>query len=141
MRKRSLFIALAGLALLTAAFALVPQSRPNRITRENFDRIRLRMTLSEVEAIIGPPGDYMTGDTTTGPTDLVVEGMNFGDLSGDEAEAFHRATATFWQSDDGLIALDIAPSIGVTGKIFSYMRPVNRDPWWPSAMASAPPFA
>jgi hypothetical protein len=33
---------------------------PSRITRENFDRITPGMSRTEVEAILGPPGDYRT---------------------------------------------------------------------------------
>jgi hypothetical protein len=133
MRKRSLFIALAGLALLIAAFALVPQSRPNRITREDFDRIRLRMTLSEVEAIIGPPGDYETGDTTR-PDDWVAsaEALDVSDLTMAEAEDANReflcATTAIWECDDAIVVLEIGPTIGVMCKTLGYRRPVNRDP-------------
>ena len=35
--------------------------RPDRITRENYERIRVGMSSAEVEAILGgPPGDYRT---------------------------------------------------------------------------------
>jgi hypothetical protein len=45
-----------GLVLLAVvAFALWPQPWP---TAENFARIRPRMTSGEVEAILGPPGDF-----------------------------------------------------------------------------------
>ena len=66
MRRRKLLVVLAGLAVLVAAGAVVlwPEP-PSRITRENFDRVREGMTQAEVEAILGPPGDYRTrlGDT------------------------------------------------------------------------------
>jgi hypothetical protein len=60
MRRRKL-LAAVGLAVLvaTGVFALWP--RENRITREGFVlRIHYGMTLAEVEAILGPPGDYRT---------------------------------------------------------------------------------
>jgi hypothetical protein len=48
--KRKLLAALAGLALAAvAAFAPGPQSRPDRITLENFRRIRNGMERAEVE--------------------------------------------------------------------------------------------
>jgi hypothetical protein len=62
MRSRKLRWALtAGLVALAgvAAFALWP--RPNRVTRENCARIRQGMTRAEVDALLGPPGDYRTG--------------------------------------------------------------------------------
>ena len=55
-------LALAALAVLVTAgaVALWP-SRPNQITKENRDRIKEGMSRAEVEAILGPPGDYRTG--------------------------------------------------------------------------------
>jgi hypothetical protein len=62
MRRRTLLVALAGLAVVIAAGVVVVWQRPlSRITRENCDRIRLGMTRAEVEAILGPPDDYRTG--------------------------------------------------------------------------------
>ncbi len=50
----------SGLALIAlAAFVLWP--RQPRVTRENCGRIRQGMTRAEVEALLGPPGDYRTG--------------------------------------------------------------------------------
>jgi hypothetical protein len=60
-RKR-LLVPLAGLLALVASFVLCPIP-PSRVTRENYDRIREGMTRAEVEAILGPPGDYRTGRT------------------------------------------------------------------------------
>ncbi len=49
-----------GLALVAfAAFVLWP--RPDRVTRENFNLLRVGMSRAEVEAILGPSGDYRTG--------------------------------------------------------------------------------
>jgi hypothetical protein len=65
MRRRKLLVALAGLAVVAAGAVVLWPEPPSRITRENFDRIREGMTQAEVEAILGPPGDYRTrlGDT------------------------------------------------------------------------------
>jgi hypothetical protein len=68
MRRRTLLVVLAGLAVVGAA-GVVLWPRPRlRITRENlerikegYDRIERGMTLSEVVDILGPPGDYRTG--------------------------------------------------------------------------------
>jgi hypothetical protein len=46
-----------AVALLTAG-AFVAWPRADRITPENCDRIGEGMTVAEVEAILGPPGDY-----------------------------------------------------------------------------------
>jgi hypothetical protein len=80
VRRRKLLVALAGLAVVVAAVVVVLWPRPDRITQENYDRIRVGglwgedwathdnrapvkkgMTRTEVEAILGPPGDYRTG--------------------------------------------------------------------------------
>jgi hypothetical protein len=60
MRRRKLLLLLAGLAVL-AVGVVVLWPRTDRITRENYDRIQPGMTRAEVEAILGPPGDYRTG--------------------------------------------------------------------------------
>jgi hypothetical protein len=64
----------AGLLALVGVAAFVAWPRPDRITRENFDRIKVGMSRAEVEAILGPPGDYRTGPVAvlqdTGTSDL-----------------------------------------------------------------------
>jgi hypothetical protein len=62
MRRRKLRWVLAGLAVLVGTAGLIVQSPqpPSRITRENYYRVREGMTRAEVEAILGPPGDYRT---------------------------------------------------------------------------------
>jgi hypothetical protein len=69
MRRRTLLVALAGLAVVVAAGAVVLWPRlepPSRITQENCDQIREGMHQADVEAILGPPGDYtMAGPSNT----------------------------------------------------------------------------
>jgi hypothetical protein len=56
-----LLVALAGLAVVAAGVVVLwPRPAPERITRENYDRIRAGMTRAEIETILGPPGDYTT---------------------------------------------------------------------------------
>src|SRR5437588_8501223 len=60
-RRRRLFIAAGILVclLLGAGVALLLWPRPTAITEENYDRIRVGMTLKDVEALLdGPPGRY-----------------------------------------------------------------------------------
>jgi hypothetical protein len=62
MRSRNLpvVLALAAVTLVgVGVFALWPEQ--NRITLENFDRIRKGMSMADVEGILGPPGDYSNG--------------------------------------------------------------------------------
>jgi hypothetical protein len=65
MRRRTLLIALAGLAVVVAAGAVVQSLQPVRITQQDFNRIKPWMTRAEVAAILGPPGDYRTADSHT----------------------------------------------------------------------------
>jgi hypothetical protein len=59
MRTRKL-VAAVGLAVVVAVGAFVLWPRQDRITRENYGRIQPGMPRAEVEAILGPPGDYTT---------------------------------------------------------------------------------
>jgi hypothetical protein len=61
MRRRKRLAALAGLAVVVAAWVIVLWPRPVRITKASYDRIREDMSRAEVYAILGPPGDYATG--------------------------------------------------------------------------------
>jgi hypothetical protein len=73
MRRRKLLVALAALAVVAAGVVVLwPQPQPSsRITRENFDRIKVGMSRTEVEAILGPPGDYRTRLGETDGTDVI----------------------------------------------------------------------
>jgi hypothetical protein len=68
--KRSASVQVALVVLGLAAILAVgvrglwPQPRhPDRITRKNYERIALGTTRSEVETILGPPGDFTTERT------------------------------------------------------------------------------
>jgi hypothetical protein len=64
MRRRKLVGALVlVLVLLIAAAVFARKPRPDRVTRENLDRIETGMSRAEVEAILGAPGDYRTQPT------------------------------------------------------------------------------
>jgi hypothetical protein len=59
--QRLALLALAIGLVVLAAWMFVLWQRPSRITEENFERIQPGMSRAEVEAILGPPGDYRTG--------------------------------------------------------------------------------
>jgi hypothetical protein len=62
MRRRKTFgVAAIGFVALIVAAAVALRSRQDRITLENYRRIRVGMSRTEVEAILGPPGNYSTG--------------------------------------------------------------------------------
>jgi hypothetical protein len=57
------WILLGALAALLAGGRVALLPRPSRITPENCHHLKSGMTRAEVEAILGPPGDYRTGET------------------------------------------------------------------------------
>ena len=56
MRRRTLLVALVGMAVVTAVGAVVLWLRTDSITRSNYDSIKEGMSRTEVETILGPPG-------------------------------------------------------------------------------------
>jgi hypothetical protein len=60
-RKLRWLLALAGLAVVFAIGAFVLWPRPERITRENFERIHEGMTLADVTALLGPAHEPRAG--------------------------------------------------------------------------------
>jgi hypothetical protein len=111
MRRRKLLVALAGLAVVVGAvvFVLWPRA-PSRITRENCARIHEGMTQSDVEAFLGPPGDY-----TTGPTTLAFI-VHIGQ---------QPPRTLWWESDSVVVRIDFS----ATGTVTSVGDlPVNREP-------------
>jgi hypothetical protein len=67
--------ALAVGLLVCAVFALLAWPGPSPITPENFDRLTPGMSLAEVEAILGSPGDH-----STAPWDAPVEVKRIGSV-------------------------------------------------------------
>jgi hypothetical protein len=107
MRRRKLLVALAGLAVVSAVGSslFVVGPRANRITKENFDHIRGGLSRSEVEAILGPAGDYRTGPTYPR---LAVSYGSFGGNTTGWVE---------WTADGTLVEIvfDDAGRVGVHG--------------------------
>jgi hypothetical protein len=114
MRRRKLLVALAGLAVVVAAGVVVlwPEPPLIRVTEENLNRVRPGMTRTEVEAILGPPGDYRTHPTDSFPPrgpNPVSSGVSFTSLQ--------------WQSDTIDVQICVAP---------------NGDMQWMKAMSAQP---
>src|SRR5947209_19173501 len=64
VRKWMLRWVLAGLALAMLIYGTATLwSRPEPVTAENYARVHKGMTRAEVEANLGPPGNYETGRT------------------------------------------------------------------------------
>jgi hypothetical protein len=61
LQRRKLLVALAVSAVVVAVGLFVLWPRTDRITRENYERIKEGMSRAEVESLLGAPGDYRTG--------------------------------------------------------------------------------
>jgi hypothetical protein len=104
-------VPLAGLVVLLAAGAFVA-CPPERVTRANFYRIAPGMSRAEVEAILGPPGDYRTG---LGETASPIDGDGLPDEEWeDTGSEWHDlpmfrgvAKAGTWVGDSVQIHIDI----------------------------------
>jgi hypothetical protein len=120
MRRRRLrwVLALAGLGVVIVAGAVVLWPHPpSRITRENFDRIKVGMSRPEVEAILGPPGDYRMGPT-----------LYFLDVispKGSLPFLIHNP-ADRWESEIGAIDVFFGPT-GVTASVYAHGVKVGRS--------------
>jgi hypothetical protein len=111
VRRRKLLVALAGLAVVVAAVSVALRSAPpSRITRENCARIHEGMTQADVEAFLGPPGDY-----TTGPTTLAFI-VHIGQ---------QPPRTLWWRSDSAVVRIDFS-AIGTVTSVGDL--PVNREP-------------
>jgi hypothetical protein len=105
MRRRTLLVALAGLAVLVGLAVVVLWSRtePDRITRQNYDRIVADMTQADVEAILGPPSDYRDGPTDNSPcTESAL-------LRASRERPLASDYSAFWHGDAASIVVEITP--------------------------------
>jgi hypothetical protein len=126
MRRRKLLVALAGLAVVVAAGVVVLWPREDRVTRANYDRVLIGMKRADVEAILGPPGDYRTGLGETGneavygmywdyDLDLDVTLPNWSRFPGQSPEDLSLLAS--WMSDSFLIGITIDESGQVVDKL------------------------
>jgi hypothetical protein len=115
MRRRKLLA--VGLAVLVAVGVVALWPRQDRATLDNYHRIELGSSQAEVEALLGPPGDYTTSPVLVSresPCDYV----------------YTYAVADFsleWSEDNGKIEVEFNAS----GKgIFKRFRPCTPDCGW-----------
>ncbi len=121
-RHKWKLLALVGLVLAgVSAFATWP--RPDRITEENYFRIKQGMSRTEVEAILGPPGDYRNGPTTN---------------AGPEYLLYRRSRSEDWRGDTGVIRIEFDDSGRVTWVDFGsdyrvdrvrFLNPLEQAKW------------
>src|SRR6516162_706948 len=94
MRRRTLLVVLAGLAVVVAAGEVVvlwPEPTGDAM-RVNFHRIATNSVSSQAEllSLLGPPGDY-----TTGPTNIT--GM--GEMATVPEDYLIGLPAVYWKTD------------------------------------------
>jgi hypothetical protein len=117
-------VGLALLLLVGGAIAFWP--RADRITQENCDRIRKGMTLAEVEAILGPPGDYRNGPTDFDLPDWWATPTGVGGQAWAVWKGDHGGIYVFRYGDgDPAIASDDDPN-SVSGAEFIDLKPIDR---------------
>jgi hypothetical protein len=122
-----LLLTLAVLVVIGLVEAVVLWPRPDRITAENFDRLRVGMTPAEVHAFLGSPGDYKTRDRLR-----AVGGPRIGDKSVwfDDSVQWQR-----WETDAARI--DVMYSRAGTLKTAMYYDHVMvHDPFGSRASSS-----
>ncbi len=126
MRKRWWWdlAALTVALIVLATFAIRPT--PDRITRENYERIHHCTTRTEVEAILGLPGDYQTGPTGYPEGHGTGGGFALESGSSDRVEA--TATTSVWKGDTLDIWVDFGASGKVTGGFYSTRTRVDEGP-------------
>ncbi len=105
MRRRKLLVGLVmGALVLLVAGAFVPRTGPNLVTLVNYARIREGMNRAEVEAILGPAGDYRTG-----PTQIASIGQRYF-VTFRADDTWHEVPLTMWRSDRAIIGVGFGSS-------------------------------
>jgi hypothetical protein len=119
-----LLLTLAALVVIGLAEAVVLWPRPDRITAENFDRLRVGMTPAEVRAFLGSPGDYKTRDRLR-----AIAGPRIGDkpVWFDDSVQSQR-----WETDAARIDV-IYSRAGTVKAAMYYDHVVVYDPFGPRA--------
>jgi hypothetical protein len=118
--------------VIAAGVVVLWPTSPNRITQENCDRIAKGIRLAEVEAILGPAGDYRTGlgesafeggcwiddvDGSWPAWSVLPSGSETGEM---------RKCAT-WVNDTGIIGIDFDCSDAVLARSFYTRRKVEQS--------------
>ena len=113
-------LVLIGLVAVTAGF--LPPS--DSITREHYDHIRLGMTLSEVEALLGSPGIGVHQVKRVAPNRKTVEMAEEGpfDNRPDDNEPGRRL---LWISRDSSVMIRLGQDNRVTDKMFLRLAPLT----------------
>jgi hypothetical protein len=113
MWKWSVVVAV-GLALTGALMPLALPRPPSRVTWANFERVKVGMSREEVEALLGPPGDYRTAPTAV---------LQLGPLYSPEGKVER------WKGDEGWVEVGVDEHAVVTGKKFQATGKAELSAW------------
>jgi hypothetical protein len=106
LRWKKLLSLAVGLIVLTLCAGLATWLPPSDPMRKDFDRIHAGMTLAQVEAILGPPGNYRTPSDRGG--EYLYPIVMWGDYSDSKGNKF-----CYWQYD----SLQIEVVLGPDGRV------------------------
>jgi hypothetical protein len=132
MSRRLFLILFAALAVILVVGVAVHPSRPrSQITKENFERIKLGVHLTEVEKLLGgPPGTYsrarLVADHRPEDPDIDPEGWGEALLTL-RLSHLKRAPVKVWVGDWGLINVSFDGDGRVTGKGFWSLHPKSES--------------
>jgi hypothetical protein len=121
MRRRKLVRGMGLLLMLAgAAFVLWPDSPPRDLWADT-GRIQFDMSRAEVEAILGPPGDYTTGPTRT--TGFIRS------TSRPHDPFFERQSHAEWLTDDLKFQVRFDSENRVAAQYWSYSERLQQNPF------------
>jgi hypothetical protein len=124
VRKRRWIMLVTLAAVLIGGVAFAWWTRPPRVTWQNCERVKLGMSRAEVEAILGPPGDYRSGET-----DAVSvpdpDALSLSEATGDAADF---SSSERWESDVASLSLFFDASGRVTRKDYTRQHLEDQSP-------------
>lgn len=96
IKKRLVLVAALALAALVVTGILISPEPESRLKVAEYYRVGPRMTLEQVEAILGKPGDYRTGLRSLEPVNVQVPSAVFqNDRAPPRVEAWHGDYVSF----------------------------------------------
>jgi hypothetical protein len=125
VRKRKLLVVLAGLAaLLVTAGVFVLWPRPPLVAWEvhlaNYRRISPGLTMEQVHALLGAPGDYRAWPTRPGLGENETLAYTIVSFLEDPTET--------WQYDSATIRVDFDHTLHSSAKLIRHATPVELNP-------------
>jgi hypothetical protein len=111
--------ALAVVALVVAGVMLLRDPPAPRLTRANADKLHYGMTGAEVEALLGPPGDYRTGTTDSNAPPGKVRWIDlYGDKPRPSPEIWIGWNHYVWESDEVTVQIQFDDEPDKQGVIY-----------------------